>query len=114
MQWFQNMKNCRRQLSKLSQVQKIKLNFIFYVRLCMRITLAYSWLFSLLLILINIFQINFLLSIFSFNLTPRPKFLAHLDGQGQKTQKRGMAHVKKKKEEREEQHSIYKKERYRL
>ena len=108
------MKNCRRQLSKLNQVQNIKLNFIFYVRLCMRITLAYSWLFSLLLILINFFQINFLLSIFSFNLTPQPKFLAHLDGKGQKTQKRGMAHIKRKKEEREEQHRIYKKERYRL
>ena len=52
---------------------KNKLKFTFYVRLCMRIPLAYYWLFTLLLILINIFQINFLLSIFSFYLTPWPK-----------------------------------------
>jgi len=36
----------------------------------MRFSLAYSWLFTLLLILINIFQINFLLSILYFNLAP--------------------------------------------
>ena len=39
----------------------------------MRISLAYGWLFILLLILINIFQINFLLPILSFNLaSPNP------------------------------------------
>ena len=38
MQRFQNMKNHQGKLSKLNQVQKNKLNFTFYVRLCMRIT----------------------------------------------------------------------------
>ena len=39
----------------------------------MRISLAYGWLFILLLILINIFQINFLLPILSLNLaSPNP------------------------------------------
>ena len=39
----------------------------------MRISSAYGWLFILLLILNNIFQIDFLLSILSFNLaSPNP------------------------------------------
>ena len=65
MQRFQNMKNCRGQLSKISQVWKNKLKFTFFVRFCMTmtITLLYSCLFILLLILIN-----FLLSILFFNI----------------------------------------------
>ena len=65
MQRFQNMKNCRGQLSKISQVWKNKLKFTFFIRFCMTmtITLLYSCLFILLLILIN-----FLLSILFFNI----------------------------------------------
>ena len=37
------------------------------------------------------------------------KAKSYLDGQGQSTKKKEMTHIKEKKEEREEQHRIYKK-----
>ena len=70
MRQFQNMKNRRGQLSKISYVWKNKLKFTFYIRLCMIIILLYSFLYILLLILIN-----FLLSIFLL-IFPQLKFLA--------------------------------------
>ena len=73
-QQFQKIKNRWELLSELKYVWKNKLKFTFYVRLCMRISLAYSWLFTLLLILINFFKIKFLLSILSFILPPNPNF----------------------------------------
>ena len=80
----------------------------------MIITLAYSWSFTLLLILINIFQIDFLLSKLSFNLAPSTQIPSLSRWRRTKTKKREMAHIKKKKEEREEEHRIYKKEKYRV
>ena len=59
MQWFQNMKNRRGQLNKISYVWKNKLKFTFYVRFLMTITLSYSYLLILLLILINFFRLIF-------------------------------------------------------
>ena len=70
MRQFQNMKNRREQLSKISYVWKNKLKFTFYIWFCMTIILLYSCLYILLLILIN-----FLLSIFLL-IFSQLKFLA--------------------------------------
>ena len=77
----------------------------------MRISLAYSWLFTLLLILINIFQINFLLLILSFNLDPPDpdSWLCHCFEWAFKLGERQMtkAHQKKKKNKNQLKNKAY-------